>query len=330
MTERLAETITIVAQTPNLDCDAIDVVVTIPTFRRPAHLLRTLNSIHNQTTNLRVATIVVENEAEQRAGAKAAAPLFTHGGRQGVVIIAHNRGNCHAYNAGWASAVTMFKNAHYIAVIDDDELASPDWLTNMVACQKTYDAAFIGGPQTPVFEGNPPSKWRSHPVFTPHYGVTGLVDALFSSGNLMFDVKVLAAMPKPFLDLAFNFTGGGDADFMRRAKVKGFTFAWCNEAAVLETIPQSRVSRNWITKRALRNGQLSALIEHRARAGQPLGRFKTILHSLALAAASIPRAAVKFIQTRSALNALYPIHIAAGRLASEFGYANEQYRNPQD
>lgn len=330
MLERLADNITIVAQTPDLDCGSIDVVVTIPTFRRPAHLLRTLESVHNQQTALRVAIIVMENEAQDRAGAQAASPLFAAGERTGLVIIAHDRGNCNAYNAGWVTALAKFENALFIAVIDDDELADPQWIEQLTACQKIHNVAFVGGPQLPVFEGNPPQKWRKHPVFTPHYGATGPVDILYSSGNLLLTTDVLRTMPRPFLDLAFNFTGGGDADFMRRAKAEGYTFAWCKEAAVRETIPENRVTRAWITSRALRNGQLSALIEHRARQGTSGARFKTIAHSLVLALASVPRAAIKLVTTRSVLSALYPIHIAAGRLASEFGYANEQYRNPQD
>lgn len=330
MLERLADNITVVARTPGLDCASIDVVVTIPTFRRPAHLLRTLESVHNQQTGLRVAIIVIENEAQECAGAHAASPLFASGERTGMVIIAHDRGNCNAYNAGWMAALATFENALFIAVIDDDELASPYWIEQLTACQKAHDVAFVGGPQVPVFEGSPRQKWRKHPVFTPHYAATGPVDILYSSGNLLLTTDVLRTMPQPYLDLAFNFTGGGDADFMRRAKAKGSTFAWCDEAAVQETIPESRVTRKWITQRALRNGQLSALIEHRARKGEAGARLKTIARSLVLALASVPRAVVKLVQTGSVLNALYPIHIAAGRLASEFGYANEQYRNPQD
>ena len=164
----------------------------------------------------------------------------------------------------------------------------------------------------------------------PHYRATGPVPALYSSGNLLIRRDVLEAMEQPFLDPVFNFTGGGDADFLARARDKGFTQAWCAEAGVHETVPESRVSRDWIRKRALRNGQLSALIEHRRRAGQPLGRLVTIARTLALLAASPLRAAIGLARTGVPLNALYPVHVAAGRILSEFGYANEQYRNPAD
>lgn len=330
MKHGLADSISLVAQTPGLDPAAIEVVVTVPTFRRPDHLLRTLDSLAAQQAARPIATVVIENEAEARAGAAACAPKFADGTYQGLVIVAHRRGNCHAYNAGWLTALTRFSNLRYLAVIDDDEIAPSDWIEQMVATSQTHDAALVGGPQWPVFEGRPRAGWTRHPVFVPHYRATGPVAALFSSGNLLIRRDVLETMDQPFLDPVFNFTGGGDSDFLRRARAQGFAQAWCAEAGVRETVPEARVSRQWIRKRSLRNGQLSALIEHRDRAGQRFGRVATIARSLALLAVSPLRAAIGLARTGVALNALYPVHVAAGRILSEFGYANEQYRNPAD
>jgi hypothetical protein len=324
------QSVTIANRSPHLDPATVETVITIPTFRRPQHLLRTLDSVARQCESAKTAIIVVENEATEQAGAKACAASFDTGDLNGLVIVAHDQGNCHAYNGAWITALEMLPALKWVAVIDDDELASEHWLSLLQETAARFGADLVGGPQIPFFEGVVSERLKAHPVFQPHYDATGPVPALFSSGNLLVSADVLRAMPFPFLDPVFNFTGGGDADFMRRAKAAGFTFAWCNEAPVIETIPENRVTQSWITKRALRNGQLSALIEHRARAGQPLGRLRTIAHTLILAGASLPRAALRLVRTRSPLAALYPIHIAAGRIASEFGYANEQYRNPQD
>lgn len=330
MKHGLADQISLVAQTPGLDPDAVEIVVTVPTFRRPEHLLRTLDSLAAQQTTRRIAVIVIENEADERAGAAACGPEFAEGRYSGLVIVAHRRGNCHAYNAGWFTALTRFANLRYLTVIDDDEIAPADWIETMVATSQAHDCALVGGPQWPVFEGRPRPGWTRHPVFVPHYRATGPVPALFSSGNLLIRRDVLETMDQPFLDPVFNFTGGGDADFLSRARDKGFAQAWCAEAGVHETVPENRVSGDWIRKRSLRNGQLSALIEHRRRAGQPLGRLVTIARTLALLAASPLRAVAGLARGGVVLNALYPVHVAAGRLLSEFGYANEQYRNPAD
>ncbi len=330
MKQRLADNTSLVAQSPGLAHHAVEVVVTVPTFRRPGHLLRTLDSLAGQITERNFAIIVMENEAEKREGAIACAPRFEDGQYCGLVIIAHDRGNCHAYNAGWFTALTQFPALQFVCVIDDDEIADPHWLENLCATSEAHDCALVGGPQRPVFEGNPRENWKAHPVFTPHHQASGPVGAIYSSGNLALRREVLAAMPQPFLDLAFNFTGGGDADFLRRARDAGFAAAWCEEAPVFETVPESRVTAEWIVKRSLRNGQLSALIEHRRRAEEPFGPLKTRLHSLALLAAAPFRAGLRLAKTGSVLSALYPVHIALGRIMSEFGYANEQYRNPAD
>ena len=330
MKQRLADNISLVAQSPDLVMEAVDVVITVPTFRRPAHLMRTLESLAQQVTARRIAIIVMENDAEGREGALAAAPRFEDGTFNGLVIVAHDRGNCNAYNAGWFTAFTLFAAMRHLCVIDDDEIAGPGWVENLCATAEAHRCDLVGGPQRPVFEGSVNEAWKHHPVFRPHHDRTGPVDSLYSSGNLAISRDVLATMPQPWLDLSFNFTGGGDADFLRRSIDRGFRAAWCEEAPVHETVPASRVTRDWIVKRSMRNGQLSAAIEHRRRAGQPLGAARTVLHSLALAAVAPARSAIRLAATGSLLNALYPVHVALGRVLSEFGYANEQYRNPKD
>jgi GT2 family glycosyltransferase len=329
MKQRLADNISLVAQTPGLDCDAVEIVVTIPTFKRPEHVLKTLDSLNAQSTKRSFAIVLIENEAEERVGAEAASPLFESAVYRGLVIVAHDRGNCNAYNAGWFTALQKFANLKYIAVIDDDEIADPDWLENLCAASERFDVSIVGAPQLPVFEGEVTHKWKSHPVFTPHYSQTGPVDIVYSSGNLLIRRDLLQAMPQPYFDLAFNFTGGGDADLIRRSKNRGFKIAWCAEARIYETVPSRRVTWDWIQKRSLRNGQLSALIAHRQAGGSLFDNCKVVLHSLALLAASPLRALFQFIKSGSVLSSLYPVHIAVGRIASEFGYANEQYRNPE-
>ncbi|HMF68302.1 MAG TPA: glycosyltransferase family 2 protein, partial [Phyllobacterium sp.] len=248
---------------------------------------------------------------------------------RGLLIVAHDRGNCNAYNAGWLTALKAFPNFSSLLVIDDDEVADPNWLENMCRTRETYGVDFVGGPQLPVFAKPEHAVWSTHPVFSPHHTRTGRVPIIYSSGNLLVGRNVLAAMPFPFLDLAFNFMGGGDSDFISRSVVKGFTIAWCAEAPVYETIPARRVEADWIRARALRNGVISTLIEKRKRAGEPFGAVKTVLKSLALLAVSPLRAAVMVARTGSLSIGAYQVYVGLGRVLAEFGYSNEQYRQPE-
>lgn len=307
---------------------SIQYAVTLPTFRRPEHLVKTLKTVLSQEPGAPFAIIVMENDAEGMEGARAAKAFFEQHRVNALIVIAHDRGNCHAYNAGWAAALSYYPGLKAVAVIDDDEIAAPSWLENLVLVQKETGADLVGGPQLPDFENRSRAAMKRHPVFTPHYDTSGPVPILYSSGNVMVAADVLRAMPQPFLDPAFNFTGGGDSDFYRRCKEKGFCFAWANDAWVMETIPARRTEESWVRARSLRTGALSAQLEHRARPGLA-GRLRTIIRSLLLLAASPFRGFALWRRTGVPSAALFHFYVAVGRLMVEFGFINEQYRNPE-
>ena len=325
----IAENVTIVAQSPGLKAPEMDVVVIIPTFKRPDHLLQTLVSVRDQKTSRPYAVIVMDNHAEGLEGVGASKPWFEKGDITGLLIIAHDRGNCNAYNAGFLTALKVFANAQSVLVIDDDEVADPNWLENMCATRERFKTDIVGGPQRPVFAKPEHQHFANHPVFSPHYTKTDVVPILYSSGNMLVGRHVLEAHGYPFLDLKFNFMGGGDADFLDRSVRKGFTLSWCNEAPVFETVPERRTEADWIRARSLRNGVISTLVEKKMRAMEPFGGLRTFAKSLGLLAASPFRAVLKAARTGSVSIGLYPVYIGVGRVLAEFGYSNEQYRNPE-
>ncbi len=323
----MSQTITVECVSPGLGDTVIDTVVTLPTFRRPDHLILTLSSLSAQRGAPRFAVIVMENDAEGRAGLDAARPRFEGGAIEGLVLVAHERGNCSAYNAGWATALERFPAMSNLLVIDDDEVAAEDWVAKMIATADELNADIVGGPQVPKFEAGARTELENHPVFSPHYRTTGTVPILFSSGNVLIRRKVLETMEAPFLDTAFNFIGGGDADFYSRCRERGFRFGWCAEAPVFETVPSRRTEFSWLNARGLRNGAISAIIERR-RGGRQ-GAPKRIAKSLGLLAASPWRSLRLGIGTGSATIGLYHCQVAIGRLMAEFGRVNEQYRQAE-
>ena len=325
-----SQSISIVTETPGFDRSAVDIVVTIPTYKRPDHIVKTLNSVMAQKTTRRFAVIVMENDSDGLEGALVTRPLFENGSVNGTLLIAKRRGNCEAYNAGWQIALERYPNFTHVLIIDDDELASEGWLERMYNAATAYGADIVGGPQTPVFE-NPVHQdfYQRHPVFSAPYSRSGPVKALYSSGNLLVSRKVLLSIPTPWFDLRFNFMGGGDADLMNRSVAKGFKLAWCHEAPVLETVPERRTQSDWIRARALRNGVISTLVERRQREAQPFGRVITFARSLSLLAVSPIRAILRGAASLSPMIGLYQIHVGLGRVLGEFGYSNEQYRNAE-
>ena len=163
----------------------------------------------------------------------------------------------------------------------------------------------------PVFPETSGRRFAGHPVFAPPYRQSGPVAALYSSGNLLIGRNVLIAMGPPFLDLRFNFMGGGDSDFLSRAAAKGFRLGWCAEAPVRETVPARRLEADWIRSRSLRNGVISTLVEKKKRAGR---RRPAICASSPRAWRCLPprrcAALVRLAQTGSPSTAIYPVYVA--------------------
>src|SRR5215813_4554426 len=100
----------LVARSDALD-GAIEAVVCLPTFRRPAHLRKTLQSLLAQRTTRRFAAVIVENDASAREGARVAEELLRDENLQGICLVEPRQGNCYAINAAFDTALAAFPQA---------------------------------------------------------------------------------------------------------------------------------------------------------------------------------------------------------------------------
>ena len=214
-----------------------------------------------------------------------------------------------------------YPNAKWVQIIDDDEIAHPQWLDNILHVAETTNSAFTGAPQHPIFEDAADNYWVKHPVFRPPYETDGAVPILYSSGNVLIATNLLRQHGYPWLDEGYNFLGGGDADFYSRCKSNGATFAWAKNAGVNETTPKRRTELSWLNSRSLRNGSISSLIQLKA-ARTPKDHIWRLVKTCLLFAASPYRSLILFVKERSLTMALNPMNVALGRLLMEFGFAN--------
>jgi GT2 family glycosyltransferase len=324
----MPETFTIFDISPGFDPGACEIVVCIPTFKRPEMLESALRSLASQQTSRQFAVIVIENDGAGQEGAKHASLLMAAGLVPGLVIIEPRQGNCKAYNSGWRCALTRMPKLRFILGIDDDEVAGPHWLEAHLASAEAHAADVQAGAVVPKFE-DPSKAWlKDHPIFHSHYSRSGPVPMLYSSANYLVSRSVLERMPFPFLDESFDFTGGGDSDFFRRVATLGVSFRWVQEATVQEILPSRRSQRDWILARGFRNGILSTLIDRKAFPGLG-GRLRIMAKSTALLLASPLRGALLALKTGSLLIGLYPVQVAIGRWMAEIGMTREQYRKPE-
>ena len=202
---------------------SVGIVVCIPCFRRPQHLRLTLDSLVSQRTPRSFAVVMVENDAVGRESAPVAAEYLADGRLQGVCLVEKRQGNCQAINAAFETAQALFPAATRFLMIDDDEIASPDWLELMVRTAEATGADVVGGPVLPVFDDDSKPWLAHHPAFCPAYDYSGAVPLIYGCGNCLITRAAFERFDRPAFDLRFNFLGGGDCDFFVRCRDAGMT-----------------------------------------------------------------------------------------------------------
>jgi succinoglycan biosynthesis protein ExoM len=301
------------------------VAICIATCRRPRWLAASLKSlaelvIDKGSTELRV--IVVDNDPAGTAREPVSAvqpafpwPLSYELEPQQGISFARNR----------AVRLALGWEADFLAFLDDDETASPGWLTELLLAQQEYNADVVTGPVLPLYEAGV-AEWAVQGRFFErprHRSGTFLKCA--RSGNCLVSRSLVARSSTPFHP-AFALGGGGDTHFFRRVHREGARIVWADAAVVHERVPASRATVGWVLRRAYRGGTSFALSErllHPTRtwmllrvgtgAGRALQGLMLLLPSLLLGRAGIVRA-------------LRTACIGAGLLAGVLGMSYREYR----
>ena len=314
-----------IAATSNSLDPRIGIVVCIPSFRRPQHLRRTLESLVHQRTDRRFAVVIVENDASACGSVPVAAEFLQAGRFPGLCVVEPRQGNCHAINAAFEAALATFPAAAHFLMIDDDEIASADWLELMVRAAEVTGADVVGGPVLQHFDDDTKRGLQRHPAFLPAYQSSGPVPIIYGCGNCLIRRPVFERLASPAFDPRFNFLGGGDVDFFTRCRRGGMKFHWVAEAVITETVPQVRTHPAWLALRGLRIGAINYHVQRKA-ARTPWLRVKLLAKILALLPLSLFRAVRLFLTEHKALIALHPMIVAAGGVLAAIGIEPQPYK----
>jgi len=251
---------------------------------------------------------------------------FLAAGRlQGLCLVEPQQGNCHAINAAFEIALATFASARQFLMIDDDEIASPDWLAGMVRAAETTGADVVGGPVWPVFDDANKQALERHPAFKSAYEISGAVPMIYGCGNCLITRSVFARLGASAFDPRFNFLGGGDVDFFTRCRRAGMRFHWVAEAVITETVPETRSRPRWLAQRGLRIGAINYHVQRKV-AQTLFSRGKLLAKVLALMPLSLLRAARLAATEHKALIALHPIIVAMGGVLAVIGIEPHQYK----
>jgi succinoglycan biosynthesis protein ExoM len=301
------------------------VSVCVPTFRRPDGLRKLLTHLERLTYPGRIDVVVVDNDAEARAGAMIVKQISRAFRFPLTCIVEFRRGQTYAYNRAFVSACRAAPAPDYVAVLDDDEFPDPNWLAELVNVALNHGADIVGGPVFPIFEA--PEHWLARSgVYAPTRYKTGPVPMIYGAGNMLIRRSVLEQyLDEPF-DHAFAFTGGSDCDFFWRCRKDGHSFAWADGAHAFETTPRSRTTVGYLLRRKFRTGTEATRID-RKLAGKVDGVARRWCKGLGLIGSGTLSLPIAALGGRGAMvRSLMWTARGAGRIAAEFGILYEEYR----
>lgn len=229
--------------------NAASITVVIPTFRRPGALKRAAESVFVQNIDaLRaVELVIVDNDPAGSARATIAAlaaiapfPLTgVHETRPGVA---------YARNTGVAEA-----SGDFIAFLDDDEIAGPDWLAELMRVQGETDADAVFGPvRAETGEtGDHAAYFRDFFSRDPRLAEGPTRKSFGCGGTLVRRSRCLTTA----FDPRQNEIGGEDDVFFQSISEEGARFAWAPGALVYERPDPDRVTLGYTLARAFAYGQ---------------------------------------------------------------------------
>ena len=156
-------------------------------------------------------------------------------------------------NASLAAA----RDAEWIAFIDDDEEADPDWLADLLATASRHGADVVFGPVEPIYPPDAP-RWAVRAgLYTRRHGSDGRAVATGNTGNALVRASALGEMR---FDPRYGRTGGEDTDLFARLGRTGARMVAAERGAVRERVPPELLRLDHLAVRYTRGGHSYARI----------------------------------------------------------------------
>jgi succinoglycan biosynthesis protein ExoM len=216
----------------------------------------TIGSVAEQIlpSGMQCKIIVIDNDLTPSAGAlisDACSKLgikctYLHAPGQNISI---------ARNAGLSACRTR-----WLAFVDDDEIASRDWLSRLLANRNGAVAVF--GPCEAIYPDKA-AGWIRFGDYHSNRVVSrdGVIDTGYTS-NVLIDMDFVRAHKLQF-DEEYGRTGGEDTIFFYQMYRCGGHLAYAAGAIVYDQVAPSRITLRWVAARQYRAGQTYAKLQEK-------------------------------------------------------------------
>jgi glycosyltransferase involved in cell wall biosynthesis len=223
-----------------LDADQ-QIVLAIPTFRRPRLLLALLDSLFGDEGGYPAIVIIGDNDCSEEVRSLVNAYPAPSGVRL-IYLAVPERGVSQVRNALLTEIMHEAPEWRWLVMLDDDGLVTPGWLPNLIACGERFDAHLVGGPVEGVLPKDA-SFLARHSIFAERRRwETGPVETLNTTQNLAISRRLLDLIDTPLFRSELGASGGEDYDLFRRTHEAGGRLVWCDEAIIREPAPAERLT----------------------------------------------------------------------------------------
>jgi glycosyltransferase involved in cell wall biosynthesis len=238
------------------DAPAPVISVIIPTFHRPQGARNAVMSILAQQGAPSFEVLLIDNDAAASCAATAQelAQLCQATGVPFTYQIEPEAGVANVRNF----AVKRARGA-FVAFLDDDEVANPHWLAQMVAAQAATGADVVFGPQEARLPASVPEPRAYFQAFFSRQpeGPTRVIEEAYGCSNSFVRCDTVFVGDAPF-DPTTNETGGEDDVLWADVRARGGTFAWAADALVYDDIPPGRATYAYMAKRSFAHGHYTS------------------------------------------------------------------------
>ena len=229
--------------------------ICICTYKRPKLLTNCLKSLADilVPSGTEVTVTVIDNDQTRSAEATVTEfietfpfNIYYHCESKRGIPCARNR----------AVEETHHLGSDYLVFIDDDEWVEPLWLDILYAyCQNQGGNVVVSGDviselpeETPEYIGD---------FFHKRQWITGTQLDRCATNNVLIPIFVTKKLGLRF-DESNPLAGGEDIRFFCEATKLGVVIMKCAEALVHESVPESRVTLRWLSKRRFTEGIILA------------------------------------------------------------------------
>lgn len=227
----------------------------VATYNRSVSLIRALESVAEQNAPLSEwECIVVNNNSTDDTRERFEEFAAAHPDHNFRMVTEMRQGLSYARNRGIGES-----EAEYIAIIDDDERISPDFITSYISLfDTTPDAVAAGGPIVAEYPSGRP-RWMSHfterPVANTMYFGDKVcefpVGRIPGGGNMAMRRSAVRRYGVFDTSLGYvgeSLVGGEESDLFERLRIAEAKYYYVPQAVMYHIIPTEKLTAEYLSR----------------------------------------------------------------------------------